>query len=147
MNAIVVTPLDFATDEHFRTVDTPDFPRFIATSAFFVALEEAHLIQLVAVERLADPSHQAGVLVVREIILAVTESLQPGRYTVGGESDASLSIIVDDVIYQGVSGVIILNPQYDGKLGGSFHVEIEHPDVSGKDFRVEGDFNVQLSRP
>lgn len=144
MNAILAKPLEFAPGEHFRTRGTQDFPEFIATSAFFIVLADIHLTQLVAIERPTRLFHQGVMLPVREFTIALPESLATGNYKVGGDSDVSLSINVDNDIYPAVSGTITLNPQLEGKQGGSFHVTIEHPHVPEKTFALNGEFNVKL---
>lgn len=146
MNAIAITPLEFAPGEFFRTTSSSgDFPRFIATSAFFISLGSTHLIQLTAVERPVRLSHQGHPLVVREFSLTLPESLEAKNYSVGGGSSVSLSINVDGEISEAAEGIVTLNPQFDEKLGGSFHVTIQLRDTPGKTFKLEGEFNVKLS--
>lgn len=145
MNLIVKT-LDFAPGERFLTSSNNEFPTFIATSAFIIGGDNKRLAKLVAVDRPERPMSQGVPTSVREITISLPNSLASAIYPVGGESNVSLSVNVDQVVSQAISGTVTLGPQLDDKLSGSFDVSIEDRKVENSIYTLKASFTVKLPK-
>ncbi|WPX17094.1 hypothetical protein RHM58_24655 [Pseudomonas sp. 10S4] len=55
-----------------------------------------------------------------------------------------MSIKVDGAISEAISGTVTLDPQLDGKVGGSFNVAVEIRGQEDKTFVLKGHFKVKL---
>jgi hypothetical protein len=79
----------------------------------------------------------------RELHISIPATFDVGDYPLKSRDDVSFSFKdADNIIYEGISGNIVLEPAVGESVKGSFKVDLELPDTDGKTFLLKGNFQV-----